>query len=195
MDKICRIGTIATWRGRRMSIYVHIEIKEGNLSITGVEGPLPSGNCLGGCGQIDGNYDHADKSQNDSRTDKPIKASNISYAPGWNAAQWLKLLDIWSQWHLNDMSPACEHQRALGWMDEKIDPDRPAMDYGKFYPGQSQDSWNLKMWAYPPHGHLTEPCPVCGYKMGTAWLKRELPVEVKKFLFDLPESDKNPAWV
>lgn len=134
-------------------------------------------------------------SQNDSRTSKPIKANQINFAPGWNAAQWLKLLDIWSQWHLNDMSPACEHQRALGWMDEKIDPDKPAQAYGKFYPGQSSNSWNLKGWVYPPYGHLTEPCPVCGYKYGTAWLKRELPVEVKKFLFDLPESDKNPAWV
>lgn len=185
MNKICRIGTIKTWHGGRwsMSIYVHIEIKEGNLSISGVEGPLPSGNCLGSCGQIDGDFDHADKSQNDSRTYEPYKVIDISFAPGWNAAMWLKLLDVWSQWHLNDMSPACEHQRALGWESELVDPTKP----------KTQD--NMKGWNHPPAGHLGEPCPVCGYKYGSAWLKRELPADVIEFLQSLPDTDKTPAWV
>jgi hypothetical protein len=44
-------------------------------------------------------------------------------------------------------------------------------------------------------GILSRPCPVCGYKYGSAWLKREVPAEVVAWLFALPESDAVPAWV
>jgi len=43
--------------------------------------------------------------------------------------------------------------------------------------------------------HPSEPCPVCGYKYGSAWLREELPESVVEFLQALPETDKQPAWV
>jgi hypothetical protein len=53
-------------------------------------------------------------------------------------------------------------------------------------------------WVYPkehPEGELTKPCPVCGYKYGSLWLKEEVPAEVIAFLGSLPELDMIPAWV
>lgn len=46
-----------------------------------------------------------------------------------------------------------------------------------------------------PLGFLKKPCPVCGYKYGTAWIKEEIPRDVITFLEQLPESDIAPAWV
>lgn len=46
-----------------------------------------------------------------------------------------------------------------------------------------------------PEGELCKPCPVCGYKYGTAWKKEELPQEVVEFLMALPDTDVTPAWV
>lgn len=46
-----------------------------------------------------------------------------------------------------------------------------------------------------PEGLLCKPCPECGYKYGTAWLKEEVPADVIAFLESLPETDKQPAWV
>ena len=98
--KIMRIGTVDTGAGRFVSLYVKAKYSEdGQLSITGVEGPTPSGNCHGGAGQID------------------MHPWNITtYAPGWNAASVKKLRAVWGEWHLNDMKAGCEHQRA-NWGD------------------------------------------------------------------------------
>lgn len=45
------------------------------------------------------------------------------------------------------------------------------------------------------HGILCKPCPVCGYKYGTSWLKEEVPQEVIDWLFALPDTKVEPAWV
>lgn len=53
-------------------------------------------------------------------------------------------------------------------------------------------------WIYQnqhPDGLLCRPCPVCGYKYGSAWRKEEVPQEVIDWLFALPETEKEPAWV
>jgi hypothetical protein len=46
-----------------------------------------------------------------------------------------------------------------------------------------------------PEGELSKPCPVCGYKYGTSWLKEEVPAQVIEFLQALPPADTTPAWV
>ena len=46
-----------------------------------------------------------------------------------------------------------------------------------------------------PDGILSKPCPVCGYKYGSAWLKEEVPQEVIDWLFALPDATVTPAWV
>jgi hypothetical protein len=188
MNKTVRIGTINTGRGRWASIFAKIEYIGGKLSITGVEGPLPSGNALGGAGQIIMSF-----KEYDARGYMSIR--DIKPAPGWDRGKIKRFFDLWDRWHLNDMRAGCEHQRALGWDKEPIDPNKPTTAYGKFYPGQTHDSRNLKSWVNPPVGHMSEPCPVCGYKYGTAWLTESVPADVINFLFGLPDADITPAWV
>ena len=123
MNKVVRIGTMPLPHGAgniNASIYCRIETKpKGDgittLSISGVIGPKANGNALGGCGQISMEFDHANPGHNDRRTRDPIKASEITYAPGWNAALWLRFLDVWESWHLNDLKPNCAHQRGDEW--------------------------------------------------------------------------------
>lgn len=43
--------------------------------------------------------------------------------------------------------------------------------------------------------YIGKPCPVCGYKYGTAWLKEEVPSDVIEWLESLPESEIKPAWI
>lgn len=44
-----------------------------------------------------------------------------SPADGWTQEMLKKLCDIWDKWHLNDMRPECEHQRALGWREQAVE--------------------------------------------------------------------------
>ena len=44
-------------------------------------------------------------------------------------------------------------------------------------------------------GILCKPCPVCGYKYGTSWIKEDVPQEVIDWLFALPTTKTQPAWV
>jgi len=53
-------------------------------------------------------------------------------------------------------------------------------------------------WAYEtehPEGKLTKPCPVCGYKYGSAWLREDLPQEIIDKLEAMPDTDQRPAWI
>lgn len=89
------------WQKRSMPVFIKIEFKNDRLSITGVEGPLPSGNCRGGAGQIriDGDETHF---------------SITRYSHGWNETTVKALMDIWKKWHLNDMHAECIHQEEKG---------------------------------------------------------------------------------
>lgn len=46
-----------------------------------------------------------------------------------------------------------------------------------------------------PEGLLSKPCPVCGYKYGSAWNKEEVPSDVIAFLESLLGSLRTPAWL
>ena len=150
--------------------------KKGCLSIHGVVGSKSNGDAFGGCGQI---------------YDTPIDEANIE--EGWTMEKIQQFYTIWKEWHLNDMQPDCEHQRALGWKNKRINPeDLPDAKSNRDEKGL------LASWIYPKEhkdGLLTKPCPVCGYKYGTAWLKKELPYEVINFLKLLPPTKKHYYWV
>lgn len=66
------------------------------------------------------------------------------------------------------------------------------------YPGDEGATFEKQLgWLYPtdhPDGILTKPCPVCGYKYGTAWKKEEVPQDVIDWLFALPDTEVQPAW-
>lgn len=143
--------------------------KGTKLSISGVIGPRHNGHAMGGAGRIDMEFLHADETQNDPRysMDDLIKPSEMHFQEGWNREKWLKLLDIWHRWHLNDMRAGCEHQRAMGW--------------------KCNDHHDKKTFK-------GEACPVCGYSIGSSWLTEELPPEVVEFLINLPESSAKYPW-
>lgn len=82
--------------------YCRISYEKGRLSISGVIGPKSNGDCYGSAGQC----------QDEIRDGEPNKAE------GWTPELVTAFCDIWDRWHLNDMNPCCEHQRALGWMSE-----------------------------------------------------------------------------
>jgi hypothetical protein len=43
--------------------------------------------------------------------------------------------------------------------------------------------------------HPSAECPDCGYRLGSAWLKEEMPASVIEFLKSLPDTDQKPAWI
>ncbi len=193
MKKIVCIGTKDFgFRGKRLGrVYCEIEFERGELSITGVEGPLPSGNALGSCGQI-----------NVGLTPEQI----VKFNKGWDADIMAKFLSVWSEWHLNHMKPGCEHQMGAEWDGKKN------ITFAKFVysetesPNYSNPSskhavevkYKTTVAGWTDHengGILCKPCSVCGYKYGTAWLKKEIPAEVIDFLFSLPDAETTPAWV
>lgn len=167
MKRIFRIGMMKVG-GRSADIYVKAEFEAEKLSISGVIGPLSSGDALGGCGQISMEFEHRNSKDNDKRYSKPISPNEINFAPGWNRDSWVDLLDIWKRYHLNDMHAECEHQRKLHWKYE-----------------EHHDRKTFK----------GDPCPVCGYEIGSAWLSEKVPGYIIDKLFSFPEADKNPAWV
>lgn len=96
--KTVRIGTTKPGIvcGRAVSVFCKIKFEGGRLSISGVEGPLASGNALGGCGQID----------------MHLRAEHFgTFAPGWSHARVVEFLRIWGRWHLNDVRAGSPRQR------------------------------------------------------------------------------------
>lgn len=63
-----------------------------------------------------------------------------------------RLADLWERWHLNDMIAGCKHQEQ-GYRDGIAG--RPT--YANNYAGMS------------------EPCPECGYRYGSAWNTEDVP--------------------
>lgn len=126
-----------------------------------------------------------------------LDARVIDYAPGWTATRLREVLDLWDEWHLNDMTAGCEHQREgvaasdddpmvdVPWDQRPIDVSKPTNTYGTHFTGQRHASWNMLAWVRRdehPRGLLSFPCPVCGYKYGSAWLTREIPAETRQHI-------------
>ena len=154
-----------------MSVYCKIEYSEdGRLSITGVEGPLPSGNCLGACGQID----------------MDLKARYFigHCAAGWDVVKIAKLLDVWDRWHLNDMHAGTPEQEQL------------IRDFRKMEAGKNASYEAVKGYLSSVQ-RLMSVHPQTGqpYVYGTGWLFEAVPDDVLEWLMALPDADKAPAWV
>ena len=195
MNKTINIGAIDMGMAQKSQVFLKVSIEgaksaprigkphdNGTLSITGVVGPLASGDAQGSCGQIDGTIGEA-----------MDRAGEFEPAPGWTRASVRKLLQVWDKWHLNDMRAGCEHQRADEWDKVRIDPKELPDSHA------NRDSRGIMaMWVTQDEhkdGLLSKPCLVCGYKYGTKWLKEALPDDVVSYLEKLPESTRKPAWV
>lgn len=173
MEKIINPGIIDTGNGRRANFFCKVEIKNGRLSISGVIGPLRSGNALGGCGQIDMEFEHRNPDDNDSRYSCHIKADEIKFSYGWNKEIWLKFLDVWKDWHLNDMNAGTQKQEKAikEWR-------RKNKISGLAYDEECKYLKSIRL--YTDNGH----------KYGSSWLLRTLPQDVIDFLESLPETIK-----
>lgn len=159
MQKIISFGKVDyEARGRKVNeVTIEITLEDGRLSMRGSIWDARHYDILSG-----GNYDDI--------------AALFPYD-----AKVQRMVEVWKRWHLNHMHAGCEHQRAEGWNKRPIDPSKPLNVYGRHFPGQRHDSWNMLVCVRPdehPDGLLTKPCPACGYKYGTAWLREELPAEI-----------------
>jgi len=150
---------------RHAKVFCIIEYKDERLSVSGVIGPNKYGNARGGCGQIDMGFFHAVPKHNDKRYEHPDRMGR--FAKGWSEGLWFVFLEVWHEWHLNDMKSGCWHQNLLGW------------DYEHHH---DEDEFE------------GDACPVCGYKIGSAWNTVPVPEHVLEFLKNLPDSDTVPAW-
>jgi hypothetical protein len=156
------LGTVPYGHHNRSTVTVDVTWDGERLSITGSE---RAGREDVSFGQIADTARHARPRGGDLHTAEDVR----------------RLCAIWDRWHLNDMRPGCEHQRAAGWGERRIDPSKPARAYGRHHPNQRGDTWNLLGWVYPsevPGGLMTAPCPVCGYRYGTEWRTEDVPTGV-----------------
>lgn len=225
-------------------VFCKIEYNDGRISISGVEGPLKSGNARGSCGQMyDGIIEAIERD-----LWKPEAAT------GWTNDSAREFVRLWKLWHLNDMKPECEHQRAAGWPEmaaEKIityiwtlkpeiysqkkaledeaierarsvDPGRSVgfsdhekmimrLEYeiksdapeigahARYYQAARQhtkeESRGWVRFSEDARGLLCKPCEVCGYEYGSEWKRQDVPHDVLNWLFALPDTKKEPAWV
>lgn len=148
--------------------FCRVEYKGGVLSITGVEWPLVDGNCRGAAGQI---VMHT--------------WDFVEYAPGFDAATIERFRRAWEDWHLNNTQAGSPRQMA--WIKANPIPVKhPQSHYEVYRDALSEAGLNPDM----EYLHQGEP-----YKYGSAWLRVEVPEEVLQFLYDLPDTDIQPAWV
>jgi len=165
--KVIRLGKAKTHGGRGYSIFCKIQFMDGRLSITGVEGPLPSGNALGGCGQIDMTL------RNQQATITPVN--------GITRGQMAQFFKVWDRYHLNDM-------KAGDAVQEAFLRDHPMAKESYAYP---KSHYTVACEYLAAHGLN----PHDGYNYGSAWKREEVPADVIAFLQSLPNSDVVPAWV
>jgi hypothetical protein len=172
--KVVRLGTLKL-KIRQVSVYCKIQYTDdGRLSISGVEGPRPNGDCYGACGQIDMHLRGHE--------------GCIAPAPGWDLERLQKFFGVWSRWHLNDMragSPAQE-----GFL-------RAHKDEWETYKTSCSGIPNHYTWACEVLSKAgLHPDPnFNGYRYGSAWLEEKVPEDVLAWLQALPDTDAVPAWI
>ena len=148
-------------------VFINIKFNDKRLSITGVIGPMKNGDAKGGCGQIDMSL-------------RDYYKNKIILSNGWNLKMYNNLLNIWSRWHLNDLTAGTPLQEKWLRHDKKLG------ETWKYPYGYDENCRALK------YGNIYNDD---GYKYGHAWLFEEVPNDIIRWLFSLPDSEKIPAWV
>ena len=150
-------------------IFLKVKYEEGRFSISGVEGPLASGNCKGGCGQIQ-------DSLYDIRMEGDLTREQLD-----------KVLAYWERWHLNDLKAGSPDQEAH-LMANPIEYDGMKCSH---YEAASAELTAAGLNPDPEFmGKDGEP-----YVYGTAWNREEVPTGVIEFFESLPPSTRKPNWV
>lgn len=150
------------------TLYCKIVFTDGRLSITGVEGPKPGGDCRGACGQV---------------IIHPWEFSRLN--AGWSDSLVVRFRATWERWHLNDMQAGSPAQTA--WIEANPLPHAYPLSHFDVYRDALRDAG-----LNPDPGHIINGKP---YKYGSAWLRVNVPLSVLEFLQTLPEAVTEPAWI
>lgn len=162
-------------------VFIKIQFDEGKgtLSISGVEAPTSDGNCKGSAGQIDMSF-------------REYHENDYEANPGFTMDSIAKLMDIWGEWHLNDMTKGTplQEQAVKHWLSlgNKFDYEK-VCEYLKsigLYTDRLPEGMTAHAGAFDENGL---------YKYAYAWLKRDVPADVVQWLFSLPETTNHYAWV
>ena len=96
-----------------------------------------------------------------------------------------------------DLSPAGKFLIGPDWLRDRHSPpdaDSPLSGLFEVRKRETKATGWVRQSEHPL-GVLSKPCPECGYKYGTAWLKEDVPGDVIEFLESLPETDSMPqVW-
>lgn len=101
-ERIVRLGTVPEYSSSLAKkvpadVFAKVEYRaDGRLSICGVIGPLRNGNALGGCGQLGR---------------ESLAGLTPATEAGWTFELADRFLQVWDDWHLNDMRASCPHLR------------------------------------------------------------------------------------
>jgi hypothetical protein len=162
MRKAYYIGTTAEV-GR---LFAYVDLKDGELSISGVEGPKSNGDCRGGCAQC--------------LEDWPGMV--IEFALGWDSIKLMELVKIWQRWHLNKMRAGTPAQ--MSYLREH--------PITVVYPDSHYDKALEVLEAAGLQPDLLDGEP---YSYGSAWLTEELPAKVVETIESWVEGTQPPdAW-
>lgn len=167
MKKIMRIGTLPNYNGRAMNVFICAKFTDGKLSLTGVEGPRPSGDADGSCGQIV------------MGLREPGGLDGFEPAPGWSLEKVARLLDLWERWHLNDMRAGSPAQQ------EFLRANPVAFKYPESHYEKASEA--LAAAGLNPDAD--------GYRYGHAWRWEDVPADVITEIEAMPDADIQPAWI
>lgn len=169
MRKVVRLG-----KGQAGNIFCTIEYKDGRLSISGVEGPMSNGDAKGSAGQI--------------VMSLRGKEATIDPAPGWDLDKLVRFFALWDEWHLNDMTAGSPAQEAWVKAHTSEFPGYPVSHYEWAREGLRAAG------LHPDQSYIHNGKP---YAYGSAWLSREVPLDVIEWLLALPDADTDlpRVWV
>lgn len=165
-----------TGQERQGQLYIEIKWQDGQLTLSGVEAPLKGGDCLGSCGQVG------------------IDAK-AACNEGWNRHMLYQLAELWDRWHLNDMNAGSPAQETFvrHW--------RKTHEYGYVEAKAALDAAGLEPDIAHPHNYTVKNDDgvvvpqVRPYSYGTAWVHEPVPEHVLEWLYHLPDTPVQPAWV
>jgi len=147
-------------------VVCRITCKNGKLSITGVHGPKRNGDAFGPCGQI-----------------RLEKLDFDSFSDGWTQERLNMFAGVWKRFHLNDVNAGSPAQEF--YLQNNL-----IKDQSNHYERACEALESAGLNPDPYYIHNGKP-----YSYGSAWISTDLPEWVQRWLHDLPETNRNYAWV
>lgn len=236
------------WNKTPFDNHIKIEHTNGELSMVGVMGAMSNGDCKGHAGQCINTICDLNNKYYNTKLTNDLTENDLK-----------KLVNIWNEYHLNNMKPYDMKMKELGWdkIAEKLiyeinlklkteiwklqneiknrcikslketgsaiisetekkllnlkysktiySYDENKFDIPKYY--EVDKDFKTKCpkikkttlgWISPkkhPDGILGKLCEESGNKYGHVWYKHKVPENILKWLYDLPDAKKQPAWI